>query len=75
MISFGGLLEECLPCFCFDFVLVFCLDFFIQGFFPVVLTPSGSMIPISVSEIQCTRGFCDEQQQQDEELGILVVGC
>ena len=33
------------------------------------------MIPLSVSEIHCTRGFCDEQdEQQDEELGILVVG-
>ena len=28
------------------------------------------MILLSVSEIHCTRGFCDEQQ----ELGILVVG-
>ena len=36
---------------------------------------SRSMTPLSVSQIHCTRGFCDEQdEQQDEELGILVVG-
>ena len=34
------------------------------------------MIPLSVSEIHCKRGFCDEQDEdeQEEELGILVVG-
>ena len=34
---------------------------------------SGSMIALSVSEISALGGFCDEQHE--EELGILVVGC
>ena len=35
------------------------------------------MIALSVSEISALDGFCDEQDKQDEdeeELGILVVG-
>ena len=33
------------------------------------------MIALSVSEISAFDGFCDEQQDEDEEeLGILVVG-
>ena len=32
------------------------------------------MIPLSVSEISALDGFCDEEQQYEEELGILVVG-
>ena len=32
------------------------------------------MIPLSVSEISALDGFCDVQQQDEEELGILVVG-
>ena len=36
---------------------------------------SGSMIPLSVSEILALDSFCDEEQHEDEqELGILVVG-
>ena len=48
---------------------------FLFQIFSGLFDASGSMIPLSVSEIHCTRGFCDEQdEQQDEELGILVVG-
>ena len=32
------------------------------------------MIPLSVSEISALDGFCEVQQQDEEELGILVVG-
>ena len=32
------------------------------------------MIAFSVSEISALGGFCDEEQQYEEELGILVVG-
>ena len=32
------------------------------------------MIPLSVSEIHWTRGFCDEQDEGEQELGVLVVG-
>ena len=32
------------------------------------------MIPLSVSEIHCTRGFCDKQDEDEQELGVLVVG-
>ena len=33
------------------------------------------MITLSVLEIHCTHGFCDEEKEEDEEeLGILVVG-
>ena len=35
---------------------------------------SGSMIPLSVSEISGCDGFCAVQQDVHEELGILVVG-
>ena len=34
---------------------------------------TGSMIPLSVSEILALHGFCDEDEAE-EELGILVVG-
>ena len=34
---------------------------------------SGSMIPLSVSEISALGGFCDEEHEQ-QEWGILVVG-
>ena len=33
------------------------------------------MIPLSVSEISALDGFCDEEQQHEEELDFLVVGC
>ena len=42
--------------------------FFFRIFFGRFDT-SGSLIPLSVSEIAALEGFCDEQ-----ELGILVVG-
>ena len=32
------------------------------------------MIPLSVSEISALDGFCDKQHEDEEELGILVVG-
>ena len=34
---------------------------------------SGSMIPLSVSEISALDGFCDKQHEE-QEWGILVVG-
>ena len=34
---------------------------------------SGSMIPLLVPEIAACDGFCDQEQQQ-QELGILVLG-
>ena len=46
------------------------LDFFIFGRFDT----SGSMIALSVSEISTLGAFCDEQQQDKQEWGILVVG-
>ena len=39
-----------------------------------IIDTSGSMIPLSVSEISGCGAFCDEDVQ-DEELGVLVVGC
>ena len=45
---------------------------FIFSFFPGRFETSGSMIPLSVSEISWFGAFCD--LQKDEELGILVVG-
>ena len=35
---------------------------------------SGSIIELSVSEISALGGFCDKQHEDEEELGILVVG-
>ena len=32
------------------------------------------MIPLSVSEIHWTRSFCDEQDEDEQELGVLIVG-
>ena len=32
------------------------------------------MIPLSVSEISALDDFCDERDEDEEELGILVVG-
>ena len=45
-------------------------NFLIQNF----SGSSRSMIPLAVPEISPCDGFCDVQQQQEEELGILVVG-
>ena len=39
-----------------------------------IIDTSGSMIPLSVSEISGCGAFCDEDVR-DEELGVLVVGC
>ena len=52
------------------------LKFYIQNFSGRFDT-SGSMIPLLVSEISALGGFCDEDEgeQDEEELGILVVGC
>ena len=55
------------------FVLFFILlNFYIQ-YFSGGFDTSGSMIPLSVSEISALDGFCDEEHEQ-QEWGILVVG-
>ena len=46
------------------FLILFLSLFFYWSFFVVTLTPADLWyVPLSVSEIHCTRGFCDEQQQ------------
>ena len=50
-----------------DLVFRFSLDFFYIQNFSGRFDTSGSMIPLSVSEILVHKGFCDK-----EELGILV---
>ena len=56
------------------FVVEFFLDFFIFRIFSGCFDISGSMIALSVSEISALGGFCDEQDEDEEELGILEVG-
>ena len=50
----------------------FYLDFSNSEFFTGRFDTSGSMIALAVPEIHFTCGFCDEEEE--EELGILVVG-
>ena len=54
-------------------IIFFIYSFSYSEFFSRFDT-SGSMIPLSVSEISVCDAFCDVQEE-DEELGILVVGC
>ena len=66
---------------CFEFFVVrLFLDFFLLlssefRMFSGPFDTSGSMIALLVSEISALDSFCDEQQDEDEEeLGILIVG-